>query len=183
MELNLGKFLKNDKKPISPIEFMETDEPVAESPIGFIEKDINTETHFAILKTTEGGRYVRGNELYFSLNGVEIYTDINNIIFVDTVNKSFRVKEFKQNGIINTAPGEDPEHKQYVLLYYDWGSDESSILRWEACQGRMRTYENIVVNASVIDIDKSIVLVDDVALKNALSVRAFVNYLKNEEMV
>ena len=39
MELNLGKFLKNDKKPISPIEFMETDEPVAESPIGFIEKD------------------------------------------------------------------------------------------------------------------------------------------------
>lgn len=174
-------FLENNKKVISPIEFVDK---IQESPISFMDKDINTESSFAILKTTAGGRYVRGNMLYYSLNGVEVYTDINNIIFVDTVNNTLFIKEYSK--VINEIAPEDPEQKQYILLYTDIGyenSDEEFPLRWEAVQGRTNAYNSIKSNISVIDIDKSLVLVETVSFKDSLSVRQFVNYLKNANMV
>lgn len=174
-------FLENNKKVISPIEFVDK---IQESPISFMDKDINTESSFAILKTTAGGKYVRGNMLYYSLNGVEVYTDINNIIFVDTVNNTLFIKEYSK--VINEIAPEDPEQKQYILLYTDIGyenSDEEFPLRWEAVQGRTNAYNSIKSNISVIDIDKSLVLVETVSFKDSLSVRQFVNYLKNANMV
>ena len=174
-------FLENNKKVISPIEFVDK---IQESPISFMDKDINTESSFAILKTTAGGRYVRGNMLYYSLNGVEVYTDINNIIFVDTVNNTLFIKEYSK--VINEIAPEDPEQKQYILLYTDIGyenSDEEFPLRWEAVQGRTNAYNSIKSNISVIDIVKSLVLVETVSFKDSLSVRQFFNYLKNANMV
>ena len=155
-----------------------------ENPISFMQKDINSETNFAILKTTEGGKYVRGNMLYYSLNGVEIYTDINNIIFVDIENNTLFVREYEK--VLNEINPEDPELKQYIMLYTDLGYEEDGDefpLRWEAVQGRTKAYENIKVNAPVIDIDKSFVLVETVSFKESLSVRSFVEYLKNADMV
>lgn len=155
-----------------------------ENPISFMQKDINSETNFAILKTTEGGKYVRGNMLYYSLNGVEIYTDINNIIFVDIENNTLFVREYEK--VLNEINPEDPELKQYIMLYTDLGYEEDGDefpLRWEAVQGRKKAYENIKVNAPVIDIDKSFVLVETVSFKESLSVRSFVEYLKNADMV
>jgi hypothetical protein len=63
------------------------------------------------------------------------------------------------------------------------GNDEEFPLRWEAVTGRTEAYENIKNNAPVIDIDKSIVLVENVALKDSLSVRDFMNYIKNSEII
>ena len=175
------ELFNNNSKPIVPIEFVDK---FQESPISFMDKDINTETSFAILRTTAGGKFVRSNMLYYLLNGVEVYTDINNIIFVDTVNKTLFIKEYSK--VIKEIAPEDPEQKQYILLYTDIGyqdNDEEFPLRWEASQGRKSTYENIKANASVIDIDKSLVLVETVALKDSLTVREFVNYLKNAELI
>lgn len=170
-----------ERKVISPIEFTKN---YRENPISFMQKDINTETNFAILKTTEGGKYMRGNMLFYSLNGVEVYTDPNNIIFVNTEANTLFIREYEK--VLNEINPEDPELKQYIILYTDLGYEdggEEMPLRWEASQGRTNAYENIKVNAPVIDIDKSIVLVETVTVKDALSVRDFVNYLKNADMV
>lgn len=177
----MGFFDNKPNKPIVPIEF--TDK-VQENPISFINKDINTETSFAILKTTENGRYMRGNMLFYSLNGVEVYTDPNNIIFVDTVNNTLFIKEYSK--VVSEIAPTDPEKRQYIILYTDLGYEEGDTefpLRYEPVQGRTNAYESIKVNAPIIDIDKSIVLVENVALKDALSVREFVQYIKNADMV
>lgn len=177
----MGFFDNKPNKPIQPIEFTNK---VQENSISFISKDINTETSFAILKTTENGRYMRGNMLFYSLNGVEVYTDPNNIIFVDTVNNTLFIKEYSK--VVSEIAPTDPEKRQYIILYTDLGYEEGDTefpLRYEPVQGRTNAYESIKVNAPIIDIDKSVVLVENVALKDALSVREFVQYIKNADMV
>lgn len=171
----------NKREIISPIEFVEK---FQESPIAFMENEVNGTENFAILKTTAGGKFLRGNLLFYKLNGVEVYTDSNNIIFVDTVNNTLFIKEYAK--VINEIAPEDPEKKQYIILYTDLGyenSDEEFPLRWEAVQGRKTAYETIKANASIIDIDKSIVLAETVAFKDSLTVREFVNYLKNSDYI
>lgn len=172
---------QNKREIISPIEFVEK---FQESPIAFMENEINGAENFAILKTTAGGKFLRGNLLFYKLNGVEVYTDSNNIIFVDTLNNTLFIKEYAK--VINEIAPEDPEKKQYIILYTDLGyenSDEEFPLRWEAVQGRKAAYETIKSNASIIDIDKSIVLAETVAFKDSLTVREFVNYLKNSDYI
>lgn len=177
-------FGNDKKKAIVPIEFVKK---VEVSPLVFMNKDINGETNFAILKTTENGKWVRGDTLFYSLNGVEVYTDINNIIFVDTTNKTLFIREYQK--VFSEILPEDPENKFYIVLYSDLGYQENQEsnnefpLRWEKIQGRRNVYDSIKVNASVIDIDNSLVLVDNVGFKDALSVRDFINYVKNADMV
>lgn len=180
---DLRSFFKREKKPIKQaIEFVEKGS--VESPISTINREINGDTNFAITKLTENGKYIRGNLLFYSLNGVEVYTEANNIIFVDLVNNVLFIREYEK--MIQDISPEDPEQKQYIILYTDISSDESEEeripLRWEAYTGRMNTYEAIKVNAPIIDIDKSIVVVESVALKDCLSVREFVEYLKNANL-
>ena len=180
---DLRSFFKREKKPIKQaIEFVEKGS--VESPISTINREINGDTNFAITKLTENGKYVRGNLLFYSLNGVEVYTEANNIIFVDLVNNVLFIREYEK--MIQDISPEDPEQKQYIVLYTDISTNESEEeripLRWEAYTGRMNTYEAIKVNAPIIDIDKSIVVVESVALKDCLSVREFVEYLKNANL-
>ena len=179
------RFKNKDKDElISPIIFGEPG--VTVSPINFIDQDINLPTRYAINKLTNHGGHVRGNMLYFSFNGVEIYTDIDNVIFVDEDNNTLFVRESKKvESEINPS---NPESRQYIILYTDLGwddpdNDKEFPLRWEAVTGRTEAYDNIKNNAPVIDIDKSIVLVENVALKDSLSVRDFMNYIKNSEII
>lgn len=157
---------------------------IQENPIYFLEDNINSSSTFAILKTTQNGKYMRGNLLYYSMNGVEIYTDSNNIIFVDAINHTLFVREYEK--VEREINPQDPEEKQYILLYVDLTEedDEGEVpLRWEAVQGRNHAYESIKANAPVIDTDKSLVLVETVPYKDSLSVRQFVKYLQNSDMV
>ena len=179
--MNQFEKVPDKKELISPIEFVEK---FQESPISFMDHDINGSKNFAILRTTAGGKFVRGNLLYYHLNGIEVYTDINNIIFVDTVNNTLFIKEYSK--VVNEIAPENPDQKQYIILYTDLGyenSDEEFPLRWEAVQGRKTAYETIKANASIIDIDKSIVLAETVSFKDSLTVREFVNYLKNSDYI
>lgn len=181
------RFKNKDKDDlISPITFHDPGEEVLSSPITFIDKDINTSTRYAITRLTNNGSFVRGNLLYFSFNGVEIYTEIDNIIFVNEDNNTLFIKE--NNRIQAELNPTNPENRQYIILYTDLGwndtcNDNEFPLRWEAVIGRTEAYENIKNNAPVIDIDKSIVLVENVALKDSLSVRDFMNYIKNSDII
>ena len=174
---------EKDKKIVNPISFKNKDDFKIKA-VSKIDEQINNSKAFAISKTTENGKYMRGNMLYYSLNGIEIYTEPNNIIFVDLKNKTLWIKEYSK--VQKQITPEDPENRQYVMLYTDLGYDdpeEEIPLRWEAVTGRLNAYENIKVNLPVIDLDKSLVLVDTVALQDSLTVRQFVEWLKNSDIV
>lgn len=171
------------KNIINPIEFVKPGESYAITPIERLEQ-VNGITSFAILKTTEGGKYMRGNMLYYHLNGVSIYTDPNNVIFVDTVNNMMWVREYEK--VLKEIEPDNPEEKQYIMLYTDLcyeDDDQEYPFRWEAVTGRSSAYDAIKINAPVIDIDKSLVLVETVGFKDALTVRQFIDYLQNSGII
>lgn len=179
-----GKF--DEKKIRQPLIFSKDGKPIYNKPLVKLENGINGTTKFAILKTTDGGKYMRGNTLFYSINGVEIYTEENNIIFVDLGQKTVWIKEYEK--ALNEINPKTPEEKEYILLYTDIGyedttSEDEFPLRWEGVLGRSAAYENIKINAPVIDIDKSYVLVETVAFKDALTVRQFIEYLKNANII
>lgn len=169
------------------VEFVKPGEKYSKPAMTKFEDDINGITRFAITKLTENGKYMRGKLLYYKLNGVEVYTDANNIIFVDTVSNNMFIREHEK--VIQEISPENPEEKNYVILYTDLGFDEDTMeqsefpLRWESVTGRTQAYNNIKINAPVIDVDKSIIISDTVSLKDALTVRQFIDYIKNAELI
>jgi hypothetical protein len=174
--------MDNSKGPIVPISFGDKDKKIVYKGVSFFDQDINNKNQFAILKTTENGKYVRGNKLFYEMNGVQVYTELNNIIFVDSINHTLFIEEYEH--AINEIAPDNPEQKQYIVLYTDLGyEDGSEPLRWEAYIGRTNTFQSIKTNLPVIDLDKSLVLVDNVALKDALSVRKFIEFLKNADYI
>ena len=179
----MGTFEDPMDQPFSPVIFHEG-EFKGFKPIVNIESEIDGTDRFAISSLTDNGRYIVNGFLYYKFNGVEIYTDQNNIIFVDKINKRLFIREYsKVSAGVNPS---NPETKQYIILYSDIGGDESDNefpYRWEACQGRLNAYEYIKANAAIIDIDKSIIVVEDVPIKDCLTVRQFVKHLKNSNMV
>lgn len=173
--------MDNDKEIENAIEFSENHHIDA---ISFMNKEINGKDTFAITKFTNNGKYLRGNLLCYSLNGVEIYTDKDNIIFVDLTNKKMFIRKYEDkinqiDSITNT-----PKDKEYIVLYMDMDDEGEDLpLQWESYIGREECYMGIISNVHNIDIDKSIVLVDTVPVKDALSVRDFVNYIKNADYI
>lgn len=176
----------DENKIKKPISFVKPGEKWQSDAINYIEKDVNGVTRFAITRNTHNGKYLRGNMLFYSLNGVEIYTESTNVIFVDTVNNVLFIRDHER--VINEITPKDPEEKQYIILYSDLGyenarEDDEFPFRWEAVTGRTMAYEHVKINAPIIDVDKSIVIVETVAVKDALSVREFMNYIKNSDIV
>jgi hypothetical protein len=174
------------KERIKPFEFIKPGEKFQLDAINWIEKDINGTTRFAITKLTAGGKFMRGGKLFFELNGVQIYTEDTNVIFVDTNNNTIFIKDYEK--VQKEINPDNPEERQYILLYTDLGyesagNEEEFPLRWEAVSGRTAAYDNIKLNASVIDIDKSLVLVESVPFKDSLTVRQFAEYLKNSDII
>ena len=174
---NLGKRLLEEKKPIKPFVFLKEGEGI--NPFVDVKSAIDTPTKFAILRTTENGKYVRGNKLYFKLNGVELYTDINNIIFVDTESNTYIVETGEK--ILEEVSPSNPKEKQYVILIKSY--DEDTSFRWEAITGRMETYNYIVENIEDINPKESIILTDNVALKDALTIEQFVKHVQSVENI
>ena len=178
-------FFNKKNKPIEPIEFLDKEgQDFRESPISFFDTEINGEQRFAILKTTDGGRYMRGNTLFYSLDGVEVYTDPDNVIFVNLESKTMFIRSIAK--VNKEVAPDNPETREYILLFVDLEYEDEETeypLRWEAVTGRTTAYETIKINAPVIDIDKSLILVDNVTISESLTVRQFMEYLKNGNLV
>ena len=179
-----GKFQKQaDEKIIDPIFFYKDAVNHIVNPTYNLDDHPNEKYKFAILRSTENGKYVVGGLLHFELNGVQINTELNNVILVDLLNKTILIKEFDK--VNETISPDDPEERQYIILMScineDTGEDE---YRWEAMQGRSTMYKYIADNEDMLEIDpdKSLILTDNVAFKDALTVRQFVRYVKNKGM-
>ena len=176
-----GKF--DEKKIINPIHTVTNG---VEKPIYEIKDQINSNNRFVITKDTDDGKYVRGNLIFYSINGVEIYAEINDAIYVDLINKTATVRKFSEIEDDNTII--DPEEKQYAILFVPTGYDEEDNdidCRWSAVQGRTNAYELIkyTVENYEIDVTRSLVLTDNVKFKDSLSLVQFVDYIKNSNFV
>lgn len=164
-----------------PISFDPKDLKLNRQALSFLDSNVNLNNKFAILKTTDNGKWIRGNLLFYEFNGVEIYTSLNNIIFVDTINNTLFIEEYSK--VIDGIAPDDPEQRNYIVLYHDISDNEDQFpMRWESYAGRTEAYEALKLNLAVIDFDESLVLVDNVALKDALTVRQFIEYLKNANL-
>ena len=174
----MGKFDYEDK-PKNPF-VMTGKKPI--NPFYNIESESNGPDRYAILKTTDNGRYIRGNMLFYKYKGIEIYTEINNAIFVDTINDTITIKDYGKT--LEEINPTNPEERQYLIIVVS-DEDADDMYTWDAMIGRTTMYNYIVNNIDIkyMDPDKSIVLTDNVALKDALSVTQFVNYLKNGNLV
>lgn len=182
-DIIVGKRQKqvNDKQIINPIKFVDK-ETFRFTPVTILDEHPNDKDRFAILASTENGKYVRGDTLYFNFNGVDIFTDVNNAIFVDVRNKSVFIKDYHK--VREEITPTNPEERQYILLLKLRNPHREEFI-WEAMQGRQTTYEYIQDNIDELDFDpeESFVLVDTVPYKDALTVAGFVRYLKNAELV
>ena len=162
----------NLKKPII---FHESEYKL--NPLQPFDRLINGRNKFAITASTGNGKYVRDGFLFYSLNGVEIYAPLNSILMINTDDKSVFIKTDKNlSGSISPS---DPELIEYVILYTDLADTEDEPYHWIKVQGRQNAYNNIKDYASMINIDLSFILAESVALKDALSIREFCEYLKN----
>lgn len=162
-----------------PIFFMDKDEDYRVNPIYMIDEEINTRDRFVIMRTTDNGKWIRGGMLYFKLDKVQIFTDINNAIFVDLRNSILFVKE--QQKVMEQIKPVDPEHRQYIILMY---CQDGEYL-WEAMEGRQSIYDWIKTYIDIYEFDpkQSIVLTENVALKDAFTVSKFIKYLQNSNLV
>lgn len=148
--------------------------------ISFTNDNINDIDHFVINRLTDNGAYVKAGMLYFRFNGVDIFTDVNHSIFVNKKNNSIVVQP--ANNLKNIEDTTDPELRQYIILIY--GTDEDlETYRWESMTGRSIMYEYIKNNIDSIDPDNSIILTENVAVKDAFTVSQFVKYLQNSNLI
>ena len=165
---------------IEPVYFFEGDKNIIK-PVYNIDDHPDDKYKFAILRSTENGKYVIGNLLHFKLGGVEITTELNNVIFIDLLNKTAFIKQFDQ--VTETVDPVNPEERQYIIMMScineETGEPE---YRWEAMTGRSEMYKYIADNQDYLamDIDNSFVLTENVPYKDALTVRQFVRYVKNK---
>src|SRR5574344_1980193 len=180
---NKGKLQTRADNPIKkPLIFYDDKDNIKINPIYMIEDHPNDQNRFAILRTTENGKYVRGNSLFFRLGGFEIYTEINNAIFIDLTNKTAFIKEYQK--VMEEITPVDPEKRQYIIMMKCCDTDGDFYL-WEAMEGRTTMYNYIVdnIDSQNIDPQKSFVLTENVPYKDALTVYQFIQYLKNADLV
>lgn len=168
-----------DNAPKKPFTFVQ-DKEQKQQAISFLNDNINSDTKFVINRLTDNGAYVKGGMLYFRINGVDIFTDINHSIFVDKKNNSIVVKT--ADNLANIEDKTDPELRQYIILIYNT-NPEMEEFRWESMTGRSIIYEYIKNNIEDIDPDHSIILTENVAVKDAFTVSQFVKYLQNASLV
>jgi len=166
----------HDPKPVNPFIFLNDQPKKAESPLIFLDKESNSQDVFAITKTTDNGKYVKGGMLYYKMFNVEIFADIDATIYVNLIEKSYTVKLNKSNNSVAPA---NAETQQYVIMLTPVDDEEEFI--WRSIEGRQNCYELIKQELSgyLYDPDKSFILTGAVSLNDCLSIVEFVNYLKN----
>ena len=168
-----------DDAPKKPFIFTGNKEQ-KQKPFTFINDNINSEKKFVINRLTDNGAYIKGGMLYFRINGVDIFTDINHSLFIDKSNNTVIVKT--ADNLENIEDKTEPELRQYIILIYS--TDENAEeFRWESMTGRTLMYEYIRDNIEYIDPDHSIILTENVAVKDAFTASQFVKYLQNANLV
>lgn len=175
-----GFFGDDTPKAREAIYFIGEGEDYHVNPIYTIDEERNSPDRFVILKTTANGKFLIGNMLHYSFKGVDIITDSDNAIFIDTISNTAFIREFDR--ALRSISPVDPEQRQYVLMLYN-PTDDDHPTEWQSTVGRTNAYNFIKTHIELFDPKQSLVLTENVALKDALTVSQFVKYLKNGDIV
>lgn len=177
-----NSFFGGKSQPQQAVYFIENGNDFRVNPIYNIEDTPNTPQRFVILKTTANGKFLIGDMIHYNLGGYDIITDAENAIFVDTVNKTAFVRNYGK-ALREIAP-ENPEERQYILLIIPNNMEEyDDMIPWVSMIGRTAMYDYIKLNVEDIDVSQSVILTDNVAFKDALTVSQFVKYLHSADIV
>ena len=123
--------------------------------------DTNNNSEIVITKNDRA--YVRGDQLYFKYKDINIYTDLDNIIYINTKTDIIQIKKYKE-----LSP---PEEREYLILlvYYD----EELPNTYQGFIGRQNVFDYLKSIAEEIDIEQSLILVETVEFKNAINIYEF----------
>lgn len=167
------------EKPREAIYFVKEGEEWRTNPIYSLDEVKNTPRRFVILKTTANGKFMKGGMLCYKYKGVELYTDEKNAIFVDTTANRLFIRDYSK--VLQEIDPVHPEERQYVFLLFD--NEDNEYPRWESVVGRSEAYRFVKQNIYCMDPRESVVLTDNVPLKDALSVYQFIRHIKNSGLV
>lgn len=169
-----------DREVRSPIYFIPEGEDYRINPIYSLDESTNTPDRFVIVKTTENGKYLQGKMLHYKFRNVDIITESDNAIFVDKLSNTVFVRDYSK--ALREINPDDPEERQYIILMYNPYDDED-LPQWVSLVGRTACYEYIKETANLYNPLQSIVLTENVAIKDALTVSQFVKHLKNADII
>ena len=140
--------------------FLDDNEEKVEDCIYFLGDGTN-ESEIVITKNDKS--YVKGNMLCFNYKGIDIYTDLDNAIYINTDTNTIQIKKYKELTL--------PDKREYLLLlsYHDNKIENT----YQGCIGRQNVFDFIKSIVEEIDIEKSLILAETVQLKDAINIYEF----------
>lgn len=141
---------------IEPIKFTKDWE---KKPIYFMGQDNPNE----IVITKNDKQYVVGNQLYFKYKDINIYADLDSLIYINTKTDIIQIKKYKE-----LTP---PNNREYLVLlvYYD----EQLPNTFQGIIGRQETFDFIKSIAEEINMEESLILTETVEYRNAINIYDF----------
>ena len=125
-----------------------------------------------IVITSDDREYVRGDKLYVQYNDVDIYADLNQVIYINTKTNMVYIKENKK-----LSP---PEEREYLVLLSFYEGEQNT---YQGIVGRQNTFDYLKSIIEAIDIGSSMVLAETVAFKDSITVYDFMKRCIEDDMV
>ena len=121
--------------------------------------------------------HIKGDKLYYKYKDIDIYADLDNIIYINTSNDIIKIMRYKE-----LSP---PDKREYLVLlsYYD----ESISNTYQGIVGRQNVFDYIKSIVEEINIQESLILAETVEFKNAINIYDFMkecilnNAVKNDD--
>ena len=159
----------SDNVKINP--FIETNGEKSVSPIVYLDGRDNDEGVLLISK--EDKQYIKGDRLFVKYKGIGIYSDIDDIISINTYNDEIYV--FRHDEL---TPPEDREY--LLLLVYN---AEDCIDTFMGISGRQEVFNFIVNNAELLDCIQSKILAETTKMQDMWTLYRFAKMCIDNEMV
>ena len=150
------------------LHFYEDGESYKQQGIYFMGDKSNTHE---IVITSDDREYVRGDKLCVTYNGIEIYADLNQIIYINTKNNTVYIKENKKLS--------EPENREYLILLASFDGTNT----YQGILGRQATFDYLKGIIEEIDVDSSMILAETVAFKDSITIYEFMKKCIDEELV
>lgn len=124
-----------------------------------------------IVITSDDREYVRGDKLCVEYNGIQIYADLNQVVYINQKTNVIYIKENKK-----LSP---PEEREYLVLLSFYNEQNT----FQGIVGRQDTFDYLKSIIETIDIGSSMVLAETVAFKDSITVYEFMKRCIEDGMV
>lgn len=152
--------------------FINTDGEKNTSPIVYLDGR-DSQDSGVLLISKEDKQYIRGDRLYVKYKGIGIYSDIDDVISINTYNDEIYV--FRHDELT------PPEDREYLLLLVF--NDEEVPDTFLGISGRQYVFDYLVANAELFDWTESKILAETTKMQDMWTIFRFAKMCINNEMV